>query len=183
MWKRVATRAARMFPQSRVAPVDCLRAGRSHWRRTLAGVASARNKRDHDTLENTCCQAKHWPPFAIVEPPQPRPVGVTLRAARLVRYVRTRAVSQGPRATPPAPRPVIYLPRRGVKDGAERAGSTTSRDWSAVTPRRLAGVGSLYPVSPAKEIWYFRRILHNIYVHVCTSYCIITYSWENLWLD
>lgn len=174
MWKRVATRAARMFPQSCVAPVGCLRAGRSHWR-TLAGLASARNKSDHDTLENTCCQAKHWPPFAIVEPPQPRPVGVALRVARLVRYVRTRAVLQGPRAMPPVPRPVIYLPRKGAGDRVEGAGSTTPHDWSAATPRRLAGVGSLYPMSLATGNLVLPQGPTSIRTHMyIISYCCVS---------
>ncbi|TGZ51250.1 Uncharacterized protein DBV15_03163 [Temnothorax longispinosus] len=101
-----------MFPQSRVAPVGYLRAGRSHWR-TLAGLASARNKRDRDTLENTCSTpaATCW-------------CYVTGRSSRKIRE-NTSGSSQGPRATPPAPRPVIYLPHRGAGDEAEGAGSTT----------------------------------------------------------
>lgn len=76
MWKRVATRAARMFPQSRL----CLRAGFEAARGFMARTKEV-------TTQDTRCQIEHWPFFAIV--------GIDRLRLRVGCYVTSRLVSRG----------------------------------------------------------------------------------------
>lgn len=138
MWKRVGTRAARMFPQSCL----CLRAGFEATRGCVARTKEV-------TTQDIRCQVEHWPFLAIV--------GIDRLRLRVGYYVTSRRVSRDTwehertRKDRDARSSSCHLstaeaPRRGrIDDSSWLIGSNASTtSWRQLTPFLQ------------QEIWNFR---------------------------
>lgn len=138
MWKRVATRAARMFPQSRL----CLRAGFK-----ATGGCVTRTK--EVTTQDTRCRAKHWPFFAI-ESTATKRVGYYVTSCLVSRdtweHERTRKERDARSSS--CHLSTAEAPRRGrIDDSSWLIGSNASTtSWRQLAPLLQ------------QEIWNFRRV-------------------------